>query len=819
MNRSRPPSVQQIIRKAKAHVNNREYEQAEQLYHSILDAYPSNKRAQDGLKALVLSQTMGSLPQRTLDDLVTFYNSGQLIDLITMAEQLTEAHADSATLYNLLGVAKAGSGDLSGSLDAFRRAVDICPGYADALKNLGSALQKAGALDEAEATYKRALQANPDFPEAYNGLGVILYHKNDPEEAVGFFLRCLKLKPDYAEAHHNLGLAHQKIGQLAKAMTNFRRAIELFPTYAEAYNSLGIALYDNSEINEAIEILSQAIKINPNFAQAFNNLGNALKKIGAQEKAIAYFSRALEIDPGYVEAHINFGDALRQQGAIDKALTCYNRANAINPNIPEAHFNLGLTHARNDDPPSAIASFARALELKPVFDRARAEKLQQQAMICDWSAIEQDLMLIPKLGTEGESVPPFAMLPLEDAPERHRVRSEKFIEDECLRSPFPPLPRPTLTPEKLRVGYFSADFHNHATMWLMLGLFALHNQQKFEIFAYSYGPDQNDDIRGRLADTVDQFRDVRDMDDESVAKLAREDGIDIAVDLKGLTGNNRLAIFAYRPVPIQIHYLGYPGTTGAPFIDYLIADDAIIPETECRHYSEKIITMPHSYQVNDDKREISDRIMTREEFHLPANGLVFCCFNNNYKITPTEFDIWMRLLNKTPGSVLWLLKGNPWAAENLLNEAAVREISAERVIFADRVPMAEHLARHRLADLFLDTFKVNAHTTMSDALWAGLPAVTKLGQGFPARVGASLLKAVGMPELITHTAEEYESLIYDLATNPEKLSSLKSKLETNRTTMPLFNTALFTRNLEEAYMQAYQTYIDGHPPKGIQIGA
>ena len=497
MNQSRKPSVQQILRKAKVHAKNSEFDQAKQLYCSILKDFPNNKRAQEGLNALGEDHSVDPLPQNDLDELVTLYNSGQLANLVPIAEQLALAHPNSAVLYNLLGVAKAGLNQLPNAIKAFRRAVDINPAYKDAQKNLAGTLQETGALDEAEAIYRRLLEASPNYLEALNGLGVTAFHKNDFDDAIDCFERSLEYNPDNVEAHYNLGLTHQKMDALDEAIACFRRTLEIVPNHANAMNSLGIALYDNGEINDAITSFSQAISVKPDFAQAFNNLGNALKRLGRHNDAIDCYKRALEIEPEYVEAHTNLGDALREQGSIDDALTLFDRANAIDPNIAASHYNLGLTHALNDDPPSAIAAFTRALELDPDFDRARAEKLQQHAMICDWAEIEKDAELIPALGTEGQSVPPFSMLTMEDAPHRHRLRSEKFCLDELMRSPLPALRHPSNKPERLRVGYFSADFHNHATMWLMGGLFAAHDRERFEVFAYSYGPDQKDDMRSR----------------------------------------------------------------------------------------------------------------------------------------------------------------------------------------------------------------------------------------------------------------------------------------------------------------------------------
>ena len=356
-------------------------------------------------------------------------------------------------------------------------------------------------------------------------------------------------------------------------------------------------------------------------------------------------------------------------------------------------------------------------------------------------------------------------------------------------------------------------------MYLMAKVFEVHNRGGFEIYAYSFGPDKKDTMRTRLTEAVDNFRDIRGLSEQDAAKQAQEDRLDIAIDLKGYTMGERFGIFAYRPAPIQISYLGYPGTSGSMHMDYLVADKIVIPEKNESFYSEAIIQLPHSYQVNDNTRVISDRVITRADVGLPDQGFVFCCFNNNYKISPAEFDIWMRLLGQVEGSVLWLLKSNKWAEANLRMEAEKRGISSERVVFAEKIAPSEHLGRHRLADLFVDTFNYNAHTTASDALWVGLPVVTKMGRGFAARVAGSLLSAVGLPELITETAGDYEALILALATDPHRLAVIRQKLAANRLSAPLFDTELFTRHLENGYQQAYQNYFEGQPTENITVGA
>jgi predicted O-linked N-acetylglucosamine transferase (SPINDLY family) len=351
----------------------------------------------------------------------------------------------------------------------------------------------------------------------------------------------------------------------------------------------------------------------------------------------------------------------------------------------------------------------------------------------------------------------------------------------------------------------------------MAGLLREHDKKNFEVFAYSYGRTKSGDLRKKAEEYVEHFFDVTDQSDQEIADLARSHGLDIAIDLMGYTADTRSNIFEYRLAPVQINYLGYPGYMGADFIDYIIADPIIIPTKQRVFYTEHVIYLPHTYQPNDEARAIADRATTRSEFCLPEDVFVFCCFNNTYKISQSEFDIWMNLLRKIDKSVFWLLKSNKWAELNLRKEAELRGIDPRRLVFAEHLPAAEHLARHKHADLFVDTFNYNAHTTASDALWSGLPVVTMQGKQFAARVAASLLKSVGLPELITETKEDYENLIFQLATEPKRLAEIKEKLARNRLKEPLFDTKRYTRNFERGLRNAYQLYCDDKPPQDIWV--
>ena len=663
------------------------------------------------------------------------------------------------------------------------RYLQIYPKDASLWNINGAANEELGAQDDALIAYEKAITINPNNPEYYNNFGTILEKKEKFEEAIKVYNKALHIRPDYAEAHYNIGNAYKGQGELEQAIESLGKAITYNPKYTEAYNNIGNILHQQGRIDEAIEMFQKAISINPNRPELYCNLGYAFNAKGKIENAILALRKSISLNPNFFQSYLNLGNILSNQGKTVDAIYMYNKA----------------------------------LLIRPDFETVRSQKLHQQANICDWNSIEENRIFISQLGVQKQFVTPWSLLSLEDNPLNHKKRSEIFAK---IKYPQKPIPFNTLISKckkRIRIGYFSSDFYDHATMRLMSKILTLHDRQKFEVFAYSYDLEKNDEMKTNLINSVDVFDDVSQMSDKDVALLARQDEIDIAIDLKGHTQNNRSGIFAYRAAPIQINYLGYPGTMGANFIDYLIADSTIIPEEYRNYYSEEIIYMPHSYQPTNNNRLISQKEMTRSGMGLPEDSFVFCCFNNSYKITSVEFDIWMNILKQVEGSVLWLLKTNKWAQANLRKEAENRGVNQDRIIFAGKLPQAEHLARQKLADLFIDTFNVNAHTTASDALWGGLPVVTKTGKGFAARVAASLLNAIDLPELVTENKKDYESLILELAHNREKLKEIKDKLVMNRISKPLFNSEMYTKHLENGYQQIYQNFIDGNKPKTINI--
>lgn len=662
------------------------------------------------------------------------------------------------------------------------------------------ALYSQSRMDEALDRIAGLIQRYPACEVTHNISGVVAAGAGKLDAAVMLHDMAIAMAPDYFEAFNNRGNALKTLKRYDEALESFAAAIALKPDYFEAHLNRGIVLRLMMRFDEALDAIGTALRYSPNLLQAYSNRGNIFQDIHRFHEALADYDRALELDPRFVPAHINRGNVLRVLDRSDDALASYGAAIALTPGNALAHRGRGGVLKDMLRLPEAVAAFEQAYAIDPTDGQALCLAMSLRAQMGDWALKGGGPGAeVCRRMAEGKAVPPFQFAAIADDPELQFANARTWAKRFAQQPPLPARPR---TPgEKIKIGYFSGDFHNHATMWLMIGMLERHDRERFEIHAFSDGPEIQDAMRARVVATVDGFHDLRTFGDAAAARLARGLGIDIAVDLKGYTHHGRLGIFAQRAAPVQVSYLGYPGTVGMDCIDYLIADRIVVPEEHEPFYTEKLLYLPDCYQVNDSERVVSAKVFTRTELGLPENGFVFACLNNNYKVTPDEFDIWMRLLTRIEGSVLWLLADNEWAADNMRREAEARGVEASRLIFAGRAPMEEHLARQRCADLFLDTFNYNAHTTASDALWVGLPLITKMGASFPSRVAGSLLHAIGLPELVTESVEAYEALAYDLATDPARLAEIRARLAVNRATSPLFDTELFTRNFERALEQ------------------
>ena len=630
--------------------------------------------------------------------------------------------------------------------------------------------------------------------------------------------RAIELNPNYEQAWNNQGFALQELGRLDEAMASYNRAIELNPNYAEAWSNRGVILAEKKYFGEAMTSYNRAIELNPSLAQTWSNQGISLKELGRLSEAMTSCNKAIEVNPNYAEAWSNRGVILAEKKHFDEAISSYNKAIELNPNSAEAWLNLGnsLVELRRID--EAISSYNKALDISPNFDYLLGSLVYNKLLACNWSKINEEIaMLVDNIVLGKKAIQPFSLLPAIDSPWLQFEAAKIFIKDRYPQNfSLPAILKSRHT--KIRVGYFSPDFGDHPVALLTSELFELHDKSKFELVAFSFESRKDDPILTRIKNAFNKFINVKDMSDRQVAELARNLEIDIAVDLGGFTKNSRTGIFSYRAAPIQLNYLGYPGTLGAEYFDYIIADQIVIPESSKVHYMEKVVYLPNTFIVDDSKRVPSREGKSRVDFGLPEGKIVFCCFNNSYKFNRKILESWSRILRAVDGSVLWIPENSDLFRSNLLNHFEDLGIATSRIIFAKRLESAQdHLARYRLADLFLDTTPYNAHTTALDALKSGLPVLTLLGESFAGRVAASLLSAIDLPELITHTQELYEALAIELGSNPNKLLGMKVKLQSNRYSSPLFNAQLFTGHLEAAYRQMLERHQSDLVPDDIYI--
>jgi predicted O-linked N-acetylglucosamine transferase (SPINDLY family) len=613
------------------------------------------------------------------------------------------------------------------------------------------------------------------------------------------------------------GLAFHQQGRLTEAQAIYEEILAIQANHFDALQLLSAIFIQTKQFTKAVDYLTKALQINPAFAVAHYNRGLALGHLKRLDEALASYDQAIAIKPDYAEAYFNRGNALKDLARLDEALISYEKAISIKPDYAEAWSNKGAALKVFKQHREAAKCYLNALEFSVEDTYWLGEAHYQKMLGCDWVNYENiTKQIFDEVNQGKKSAEPFGFQAIASSEELLKKCAEIYSNDR-----YPVLGNlagdSKYQHNKVRIGYLCGEFRNQATSILMTRVWELHDKTKFEIFAFDNGFDDGSDYRQRIVGAFGNILDISRLSDLEAAKLIQINEIDILVNLNGFFGLPRQGVFSYKPAPIQVNYLGFPGTIGAQYMDYIMADQVVIPEESKQYYVEKLVYLPNSYQANDDQRKIADQQFTRTQLGLPADAFVFACFNNNYKIVPATFDLWCNILIKVQGSVLWLLADNAMAKENLIKEAAARGIDCARLVFAERLPIAEHLARHRYADLFLDTLPYNAHTTASDALWARLPVLTLMGHTFPGRVSASLLKAIGLPELIANTPEEYEALAVELATNRKKLDGIKEKLANNRLTTPLFDAALFTKHLETAYTKMYERYLKDLPPECMNI--
>jgi predicted O-linked N-acetylglucosamine transferase (SPINDLY family) len=654
----------------------------------------------------------------------------------------------------------------------------------DALFFLAVILINFKNYKKAKDLLEQVVLIKPNFADAYNNIGICLEKLNDLDGAIKNYNLAINNRPNFAEAHNNIGVVFQKLRNFDQAILQYKKAITYKNLYLDAYVNLANLFKETKQFEEAIKNYDLAINLNPKLAEVYNNKGNALKEIRKFEEAIKNYDLAINLNPNFAEAYFNTATALQDIKNFEKAVLYFEKALLLDKEIP---FCKGyLLHAK-----MLCCNWSGLNELyKEIYNDV--EKNRYSATPFGYQAICDDESNLQKCAQLYSS---------KRFPEiKNNLFSKKVSKN-----------------KKIKIGYLCGEFREQATSILMTEVWEKHNKEDFEIIAFDSGWDDKSLRRNRIINAFDKFIDISKVSDLDAAKIIYKEQIDILINLNGFFGTGRPVVFSYRPAGIQINYLGFPGTIGSKYIDYILCDQTVVPPESKKFYNEKIIYLPDSYQANDTKRNISDKKFLREELSLPKESFVFCCFNNNYKITPNMFDVWARLLKKIDNSVLWLIDGNSEATENLKKEAKIRNIDVCRLIFAKRMKLEDHLARHKNADLFLDTLPYNAHTTASDSLWAGLPVLTCLGKAFPGRVAASLLRSLDLPELITYSENEYISKAEELALNPEKLTLIKNKLDTNKFSQPLFNTELFCRNLESAFKIIFEKYSLGLETEDIRL--
>ena len=745
----------------------------------------------------------------------TFYDSEKLEEAVDCYSKVVQLKPNLSLIHNDLGNILRELGRPDKAVLSYEKAILIDPDFFEVYFNLGVTFQDMKDHSNSVYYYKKAVENNDNHPEAHNNLGVAHKELKEYDLAIKSYEKAIELKPEYADAYSNLGNLFKDLGQLDKAIKYHEQVIDFQPENADAHFNMGMILFDYGRFDSAIDCYKKAIKADNKYIEAYNNLGLILLESGILDEAKKYFENASIINPKDALAFNHLGIVYRRLRNLNDSTKCFEKAISINPSYPDAFVNLGNVLKDINSFDKALTNYQRAYELNSSVDYLLGKILHTQMHLCIWDDFSKQLKeLEVQINDNMKRVDAFTFMALSDNPRLQQKVSEIYAKDK--------FPKNNILPEidlytghsKIRVGYFSGDFREHPVSSLTANLYETHNRDQFEIYAFSFGSDTNDQMNLRIKSGVDHFHDVQSMSNKDIVLLARSIEIDIAVDLGGLTSGGKTEIFAMSVAPIQLSYIGFLGTMGAPYYDYLIADPITIPMENQHFYSEKIAYLP-SYQVNDSKETPPEVFFTRKDIGLPETGFVFCCFNNTYKITPDTFDSWMRILKSVKDSVLMIYVDLDSAKKNLMNEASLRAVDPNRLIFAKRLDRANYLARYRVVDLFLDTLPYNAATTASDALRMGLPVLTCQGESFASRMAASVISALNLSELITNTREEYESMAIELATSPKKFKAIKDKLNINLSIAPLYDTAKFTENLESVYTLMYQRYHDGLEPDYI----
>ena len=664
------------------------------------------------------------------------------------------------------------------------------------IKNKADNFFRKGVYYQAQILYEKITNSGYDSAESYINLSRIYRKSYRVKDSIKILERSLKFVSGSTSHLTELALLYRENNQLERCFDCLKRGNAIDPENIFILELLASSSFAINKFDTATNCFLKLIEFKPEEKSYLEDISMIFEKQNDISKALKYLKKILIINRNDTNTLLKIAYLYLKIGDFTEAKNYFQNSIDIDPLSPDNNYGLGLALSFTGKYQDAIQMFKRAISQNPKFERAISELMRCQSFICDWDGLKNNMKELETIGLKNESVSPYIFLAIEDDPLRHLQRSLKYSNDFCNEKENK---INCFDNKKIRIGYFSSDFYDHATMHLMKRIFEYHDTSKFEIFIYSYGFIQ-DDVTNWLKGKVFSFYDISQLSDFAAAELARNHNLDISVDLKGHTLNSRIFIFSYRTAPIQITYLGYPGTTGLKTMDYILADKELIDDGEEKFYQEKIIRMPFSYQCNDNRKEILDKKFKKSDLGLPDEGFVFTCFNSNEKITEEVFDIWMKLLLNVENSVLWLIKSSGYSEANLKLQANKKGINPSRLIFAEKIPLNQHLARHKCGDLFLDTFNYNAHTTASDALWSGMPMISLKGKSFASRVGASLLNGLNMQELICLDKNDYYESALRIAKDPKLLENLREKLKKQILISPLFDSERFTRDLEKIYI-------------------
>ncbi len=838
--------IDTLLKKANSLYESGNHDQAESLYQEILQIDPDQP---DALHMLGCIKHLKGLHDESIvlikkaislnPEAAVYYNN---LGNILFAQKRHDAAADAFTKtlelapdyaeghYNL-GLTSMERGDNEQAVSGFKKAIQLKPDLVDAYTNLGNVFIKTGSANDAVTWLSQALEMAPGNVAVNVNLCLALQSAGDRDRAEDVLVKSLEYVPDNPEILFNLGNIYQHKNRSEDAVACFEKALESTPDDTRIVYNLATTLMESDQKTKALGFYEKLLKLSGGDDKILNNMGLIHYDLGHYDKALGYFERAINKSPDFAMAFNNMGLAHKAMEHFDKAIENFKKAIEIEPDFARVYHNLAEILRETDQYEEAEKNCKKAIEIEPDLAQANTHYSYLLKWQCEWKAFDIltkriDPMirdLLEKNEPAGES--PFMNIIRVDDPAYNRKVADAYALKttklaDLLDINFPHNRQKYDGQKKdsrITIGYLSANFKNHPMAHLLADLFKLHDRNNFHVNAYSLGPDDKSVYRQRFMDDADIFRDIRHLSHGEAATLIYHDRVDILVDLMGYTQGNRLEISALRPAPVQVRYMGLAGTTGGKLFDYIIVDEIVTPKNQQKNYAEKFIYMPHTYQINDQDKIISDSPVTREMFNIPENSFVFCSFNQSYKIDPEIFTAWIDILKETSPSVLWLMPGNETARKNLLVFAEKKGIDENRLVFAEKIPLQEHLGRLRLADLALDTGAIGGAATTSDALWAGLPVITLLGNRFASRMSASILTAIGLKELVTNSLDEYKSLAVKLACNKDDLAGIHQKLKHNTRKTPLFDTWGFTLNLEKAYKNIWNRYLSGKKPRLLDM--